>query len=48
MWPMTGISAPMIFSIMGRRLRPPSSFTDWAPDRISRAALFTVSDSETW
>jgi len=28
---MTGISASRIASITGRRLRPPSSFTEWAP-----------------
>ena len=38
-WPITGISASTIASIIGRRLRPPSSFTPWAPARISAAAL---------
>ena len=35
-------------SIIGTRLRPPSSFTHWAPARISDAALRTVSAEDTW
>ena len=48
MWPITGISASTRASIIGRRLRPPSSFTAWAPARISWAALRTVSSTDTW
>ena len=48
MWPITGISASRMHSIMGRRLRPPSSFTDWAPALMSVAAFLTVSVAETW
>ena len=33
---------------IGNRLRPPSSLTAWAPARTSRAALRTVSSTDTW
>ena len=45
---MTGISASTMASIIGSRLRPPSSFTAWAPARMSAAALRTVSSAATW
>ena len=47
-WPITGISASRIASIIGSRLRPPSSFTPWAPARISCAAFMTVSMGVVW
>ena len=47
-WPITGISASMRAFTMSTRLRPPSSFTAWAPARIRVAALRTVSSTETW
>ena len=43
---MTGISARMMASTTGRRARPPSSLTAWAPARISVAALRTASSGE--
>ena len=48
MWPMTGISASTMASIIGRRLRPPSSFTDWAPARTSVAAFSTAAVTDVW
>ena len=45
-WPITGISASTSASIIGSRLRPPSSFTAWAPARMSWAALRTVSSTD--
>ncbi len=45
---MTGISARMIASTTGRRARPPSSLTAWAPARISVAALRTASSGDRW
>ena len=39
MWPITGISARTSASIIGRRLRPPSSFTAWAPARIEHCRV---------
>ena len=45
---MTGISARMMASTTGRRARPPSSFTAWAPARIRVAALRTASSGERW
>ena len=47
-WPITGISARMMASMTGRRARPPSSLTAWAPARISLAALRTASSVERW
>ena len=47
-WPITGISAATIASTMGMRLCPPSSLTEEAPARTSRAALRTVSSTLTW
>ncbi|MEZ5166144.1 MAG: hypothetical protein R2695_06525 [Acidimicrobiales bacterium] len=46
MWPITGISAPMIFSIIGSCLRPPRASPS---GRHVRAAAFcTVSWGDTW
>ena len=45
---MTGISASTMASITGSRLRPPSSFTAWAPARTSVAALRTASSADVW
>ena len=43
-WPITGISASTIASIIGSRLRPPSSLTVWAPgsDQRGRVAYGVV------
>ena len=45
---MTGISASTMASIIGSRLRPPSSFTPWAPARTRAAAFCTASTGVVW
>src|SRR4029450_9177756 len=45
MCPITGISASTMASTTGRRLRPPSSLTAWAPAPTRAAALRAASST---
>ena len=48
-WPITGISAVTMRSIVAAIATPPSSFTAWAPPSFTqRTALRSASSGEIW